>query len=443
MLDFLFPKKPVPSEPRRPAADELALHPSSYADPNGQVFTAGTRIYRGLRAQGADFARRLLSDGQVEALVAKGLLIPTEISSRTVDGFPLVLEHERVPFVSYPYEWPAEMLRAAALHTLDLLIELEARGLALQDAHGWNVLFRGTRPVFVDFGSIVPLQPGEPWRAEQEFREYFLHPLALMAAGQGRVARAMLHDFERGIRAEDFPAVLTGLGEPPDSDRRRRYEWYRDRIVAIDFSAHSAWSAYYDGEFPGLDPAADWTPKHRAVHEILGKLQPRTVLDIGANRGWYSLVAAHGGAQAVAFDNDEVCVNQLFRDARERGRDVQPLVMSFVNPSPRLGLGEGFMTPAVERFSSDLVLGLALVHHLVFKMHLNFEQIAAALAGYARRTLVVEMPPADDIHVRHWMSARYAWYTPENFQRALSRHFRKIERVDSHPLPRFIFVCER
>ena len=425
-----------------PAA-KMEFHPSSYADPQGRVFRAGSRLYRGVPASSAAFCTRLFDSGVVAALMEKGLLVPTSRTALTAEGFALVLEHENVPHVSYPFEWPGELLRAAALHTLAVLEELARHGLTLKDAHGWNVLFAGCRPVFVDFGSITEARSGEPWGAEQEFREYFLHPLELMAAGHLRLARGLLRDFEQGIGI-GICASITGVGIPPRPEGTAPIAWYRERIAALGLRPPATgWSDYYKGEFPPLTPDASWTPKHHAVRDLLRQYRPASVLDIGANRGWYALLAASSGARVVAFDNDEVCVNQLYRDASGLQLPVQPLVMSCLNPTPRYGLGAGLMESAAERLQCDLVLGLALVHHMVFKMHLNFDQIATGLAAYTKRTLVVEFPPKDDIHVSQWMSDRYAWYTVENFTAALRRHFPKINPVASHPAPRVLLVCER
>lgn len=428
-------------------ADAIQFHVSSYADPHGRVFVRNGEIFRGLSAEAAEFAHGLFARGIVDELVARKLLIPTKRSALAVEGFALVLEHRRVAHVSYPFEWSGEMLRAAALLVLELAEALAAHGLTLKDAHGWNVLFDGCQPVFVDFGSIVPAQAAGAWNAhvEREFREYFLHPLALIAAGHGRIARALGRDFEQGIRLEDCAQLVHAAGGTlPALEEVKPFAWYRECIAGLNLqSASKGWVGYYDGEFPPLAPDATWTPKHQAVHALLQEFRPATVLDIGANRGWYAMLAAKGGASAVAYDNDEVCINQLFADARQAGLAVQPLVMSCLNPTPRYGLGEGLMESAAERLRSDLVLGLALVHHMVFKMHLNFDQIAAAFAAYEPKVLVVEFPPATDIHVSQWMTPRYAWYTEENFRRALGRYFPKIRAVASHPTPRILLVCER
>lgn len=438
MFDFLRRRTQPSSKLLQPA-----FHPSSYADPQGRVFLAEGGLFRAITADGASFCSQLLDTGVVATLVERRLLVPTRRATQPAPaGYALVLEHERVPHVSYPFEWPGEMLRAAALHTLTLLEELAANRLTLKDAHGWNIVFDGCRPVFVDFGSITTAPTTGHWLryVEEQFREYFLHPLELIAAGHGRVTRALMRDFEKGIGVEEYQRLLGAEPVPLGQS----FAWYRERITGLKLQQISqGWAGYYDGEFPALQECAEWTPKHRAVHGVLQRFRPATVLDIGANRGWYAMLAASTGSRVVAFDNDEVCVELLFADARKAGLTVQPLVMSCVNPSPRYGLAGGVMESAEERLQSDLVLALALVHHMVFRMNLRFEQIAAALAAYTRQVLVVEFPPKDDIHVSQWMTERYAWYTMENFTAALSGHFSRITTVASHPTPRVLLVCER
>lgn len=443
MIEFLRKKAKSLRAGSVHSAADVQFHPSSYADPHGRLFTHQGRLYRGIPEAGAALCRRVFESGLVAELVQSKLLVPTQISSLQVEGFALVLEHERVPYVSYPYEWSAEMTRAAALHTLAILEALGKYGLTLKDAHGWNVVFEGCRPVFVDFGSIIEATPGGPWLSEREFQEYLLHPLALMGSGHDRIARALLRDFEQGISLATCASIV-GVGVPQRPAEAEPFAWYRDLIASYDFgSGGTVWAGYYDGAFPALTPESSWTAKHHAVHQLLVKHRPASVLDVASNRGWYALLAAATGARVVAFDNDYVCINRLFADAQRAGLNVQPLVMSCVNPSPRYGLGDGVMESAQERLRCELVLGLALVHHMVFKMHLNFEQIAAGLAVYTKKTLIVEFPPATDVHVSQWMTPQYTWYTEENFRRALSRYFSRISSVASDPSPRVLLVCER
>ena len=97
----------------------------------------------------------------------------------TIDSASYVLEHDRIPYISYPYEWPYSALRCAALHHLDLHLALLEYDLTLLDASAYNVQFRGTRPVFIDVLSATAYDEGGLWLGHRQFCEQFLIPLLL------------------------------------------------------------------------------------------------------------------------------------------------------------------------------------------------------------------------------------------------------------------------
>ncbi len=152
----------------RPQIDSITVHANSGGDPNGTLFCFEGELYRGIPATRADLYRDLFHRGVIQQLIEANLLVETAIADLQVDGYPLVLKHRTIPFVSYPYEWCGTMLKDAALNILTLQRKLLDEGLCLQDAHPWNVLFDGPDPRFVDFGSIVPALPHEGWGAYQE-----------------------------------------------------------------------------------------------------------------------------------------------------------------------------------------------------------------------------------------------------------------------------------
>ena len=90
-----------------------------------------------------------------------------------------LLEHPRVPFISYPYEWSASLLRKAALHHLDTQLEALERGFTLSDATAYNVQFVGPKPVFIDHLSFRPYRDGEIWAGHRQFCMQFLNPLII------------------------------------------------------------------------------------------------------------------------------------------------------------------------------------------------------------------------------------------------------------------------
>ncbi len=460
----------------------------SYLDRQGRLFEWKGQPYRGITRKGAPLCRRILGGGIVDRLVAKGLLVETSVTSFCLDGYELVLKHRRVPFVSYVYEWSPRMLKDAALLVLDINLELARSGLATKDGHPWNVLFDASRPVYVDFGSIVELPDSMPWPAHEEFCKLLLRPLVLYSMGENRVARWLLHDYVRGVEVDDIEAFacrpngfsglwhaakvafVRGIRRTSGKVRKRlpervkrpirhirdvvRKRTFKSRTVqlrhlrrtvaALDPPSHkTAWSGYYEDHWPPHDPTGEWTPKHVNFERVLTESRPATLLDIGSNRGWYSLLAAKKGSRVVALDTDDMCIDMLYDDAKKASLSVLPLVVDFTNPSPGYGLSNRWMLPALERFPCDLVLALALSHHLVFKRGLDFDQIAKALSQFSKRWLIVEFVPREDKWVSGWYSEEFSWYNLGNFTRALRKYFASVDVLDSYPKPRTLLVCEK
>jgi SAM-dependent methyltransferase len=465
---------------------EIVFHPLSFVDPSGRLFWWKGQLYRAISAERAPLYRRLFDEGIVQRLVNKGLLIETEITSLQIDGYEMVLRHRELPFVSYPYEWCAAMLKDAAITIIDIEIELAQHGLTLQDAHPWNVLFDGPKPIYVDFGSIVPAQASTLWPAYDEFCRFFVYPLYLMSQGYGRIARWLLHDYDQGVlksdlvaltrksslglRAKDVAMQLLSMAKQRVPRRFRPglkkglalvnskllrlpavtqfrlgfLQQVRREVEGISVpSLRTEWSEYYDGSFPSFSPSDDWTVKHVSVHQVLSDLRPDSVLDIGSNRGWYSQLAALLGSRVVAFDADESCITQLYYDSKEKNLPILSLIMDFRNPSPGYGLCNQWLAPAIERLKCDMVLALALVHHLVFKQRLNFDQIVNGLSVFSKRWLLVEFIPSDDRYVREWWSEKFSWYTLDNFIGALKKRFHIMRILPSYPEPRVLLLCEK
>src|SRR3954464_2474681 len=148
--------------------------PASFRDPEARVvYSPSGEVLRELSARGredwdalerARFFRRALGAGRIVA--------PGELE-------PGLLRHERLPFVSYPYEWPFEMLRDAALLQLSLLDEALDEGFVLKDGSPDNVQGRGSPPSFLGPRSFERLREGEPWAGYRQFCALFLYPLML------------------------------------------------------------------------------------------------------------------------------------------------------------------------------------------------------------------------------------------------------------------------
>lgn len=462
---------------------EIAFHPLSFADPTGRLFRWEGQMYRAIKPSFVSFYQRLFDDHVIHNLVDRELLIETDPTLFQLDGYGMVLRHREIQFVSYPFEWCYTMLRDAALTLIEIEMELAKYRLGLRDAHPWNIIFDGPKPFFVDVGSIAPVQPNTLWAAQDEFYRFFSYPLLLMSLGYSRIARSLLPDFDQGVMKSDISILYyntfvnrlkriyaTAKGRAPAYLReipllRKGVAFLKSgylssegttpsHISSVRALKHdiehlirprfaSNWAEYYDGFYPSFSPCAEWTAKHFTAYRVLSELRPDSLLDIGSNRGWYAHMAAHLGIHVVAFDRDEACIDPLYTEARKGGCSILPLLMDFKNPSPGYGLCNRWLAPATERFQCDMVFALALIHHLVFRQHLMFDQILEGLTIFLKRWLLIEFIPADDHYVREWRSRDLGWYTLENFIQSLNKFFFSAKVLPSYPEPRVLLLCEK
>jgi hypothetical protein len=438
-------------------SQEVVFDPASVADPNGKVFWWKGKVYRAITKEASGLYLDLFETGIIERLIGRGL-IETEITPSSLEGYELVLSHRTLPFQAYCFEWCNEMLKDAALLICDLNLELAAHGLMTQDAHSWNILYDGPTPKFVDFGSIVPLSDDTQqmlyWY--RKFQDFFLYPLYLMLAGKGDLTRRLLFDLNPVISKRAVMKLLPiskqvryhmeDLFHSPFNLRSREVflKQLRRSVETIKFpSLKTEWSGYYDIEFPPLEPSDSWNIKHKSVYQTLKRLQPKTVVDVGSNRGWYSQLAANMGISTVAFDIDEICIKDMYTDAAKKNLSIVPLVMNISCPTPSINGKIAYYPPAEERLKADGALALAIVHHLVFKQGLRFDAIVARLAGFARQWLLVEFVPPTDRYVSEWYSDDFNWYSTQNFIVELKKVFSRVEVIDSFPAPRLLMLCER
>jgi hypothetical protein len=248
---------------------------------------------------------------------------------------------------------------------------------------------------------------------------------------------------KRSPQAMRLVQALKPMARPLRDSRAPTAEDLRAKIQDLHFpTPPSEWEHYCDDGSASPTPLTELDPKQQAVASLIDKLTPSTLLDLGANRGFYSQLAARRGARCVAVDSDEASVRKLYEDVSGSAADVLPLVMDIVNPSPGYGLGYTQLPSSAARLKSECVLMLALVHHLVFKEFLRFEHIVEGVAPFVGRWLIIEFIPRDDRYVREWCTSDHDWYRLEELVRALEKYFVVRSILPSHA-PRSILMCER
>lgn len=457
---------------------ELTLE--TFRDPAGSLRIAGDRVLRRVRPDQATAALEFLQSDLARTWVEQGRLIETRFLDS--EAGELTLEHPRVFFPSYPWEWtPAAWIAAADL-TLDLCEALLERGLILKDATPLNILFEGWRPVFVDVLSIEERDPGSPlWLAYGQFVRTFLLPLAAYAwLGWPLSASIQKRDGYEPADLVPFlglsqrwrepfrslvtlPLMLEKSGsqtasasarvrQPPGvalDVLRRNVANLRKHLRRIERKMQarrpaSRWSGYTDSadHYSGEDQKL----KKNFVRDALGAAQARHVLDLGANTGVYSRMAAEAGADVVAWDTDLEASSENGRQAREHHLAVTALVANPARPTPAAGWRNAENLSLLDRTRGrfDCVMMLGLIHHLLLSEQIPLSEIAALLRELTTSWAIVEWIPASDARFVDLLRGRDALYghlDEDAFLLAAERHFTVVLREEL-PNHRVLFLLQ-
>lgn len=435
----------MPVETIEPGAWQY--EPSSVVDPVGRVVHYEGRILRGIRAEYVDASLEVLAAAERGDWFKRGL-VPTWRTPLQLPGFPLVLEHQRIPFVTLRAEWSRAGLKRAALCLLDVAIAAVEMGFGLKDAHTWNVLFDGPRPWVTDFGSIARVKDvdGNTWL--REFTKYALVPLLLFERGDVVLARALLREQVVGVGHwfidHNVVALLPDVSLPKATDTKglaSTLHMLRERVERITFAAtRGEWTDYPQ---PQYDEAEEprLRVKDQVIQRVLDGIQFTSAIDLGANRGLHASMCERRGATVLAADIDETCLSDVYERAATQGQNILPVYLDVVWP---LGSGGAFGTipSALERLRCDLVLALALMHHVCLRQRFTPEAFVACVAAFSRKAAIIEFIPDTDWHVAQWRLPPLAGYSIDAVAAAASHYFEQVVVVDSDPSPRQFLICQ-
>ena len=433
----------------------------TFRDPEGRLYRDKDRILREVYPQHAASILAWVRSPTAQRWIHQRRMVPTTILE-SEPGQAALLEHEPIFFPTYPWEWtPGQWIDAASL-TLDLCEEALDDGLILKDATPLNILFSGPRPIFVDVLSFEHRDPRSPlWVAYAQFVRSFLLPLcAYVHLGWPLSATLQRRDgyepadlspflpffrrWRRPLRSlVTLPLMLERLtlfgARPPQVSEqlsvfvvRRLLRSTRRLLHSMVTSARtSRWSSYTQAA-PHYK-SSDHEGKQAFVRSALDRIRPSHVLDVGANSGVYSRIAAESGANVVAWDTDVPVSNLNWQIAHSKGLKILPVIADFARPTPAVGWQNRESASLLDRARGqfDCVLMLGVLHHLLVADQIPLAAILKQLSEITNRWAIMEWIPLQDSQFNELCRGRqelYSHLSEEYFVQELSKRFAVRDR---------------
>jgi hypothetical protein len=447
-------------------------HPASYKDPSGFIFQASGKFYRQVNKIYSGHYELLIKSGLYSFLQQKKLLLAHEEVAENIlhsNDWYLTLLPEQVPFISYPYEWCFEQLKDAALLTLEIVKHSIDKGMILKDATPYNVQFLHGRPVFIDTLSFKKYDPSLPWIAYRQFCESFLFPLLLSHYHKTNI-QPYLSSYPDGVPVNITAKLLpwksrlnagvwlhvflqNKLSKKPNntgsttSFSKNKFfnliSHLQGIIRDLSNTDKTEWSNYYT---ESISSQLYLEKKEDIINNLLQKLEGKKLLDLGANEGFFSNLAAAKNFDVTAIDKDDQCINTLYKRIKEENiTNILPLCMDLMNPSPASGFANNERASFGERIHADAIMALALVHHLAIGYNLSLSKIAEYFYGLSDQ-LIIEFVPKEDEKVQLLLRNKkdiYPEYTREHFENVFRKRFVITEKVPVPDSNRIIYLMKR
>lgn len=436
---------------------------ASFRDPSGFLFYRGNILYRQVNMLYRPHYDCFMDSGCYKKMIGEGLLVPhVEVNLPPEDPSTAykTIQPEIIPFISYPYEWCFSQLKAAASITLRVQKLAIQYGMSLKDASAYNIQFKGGNPILIDTLSFEKYQEGKPWIAYRQFCQHFLAPLALMALTDVRLnqlSRIYIDGIPLDLASALLPkktwfrfGILTHIhlhsrsqkyfGDKKVTTARRLgvsqtslsgiVDSLETMVRKIDWKLEETeWGTYYEDTNYSHEALSH---KKEIVRQYMAGVKAQSVWDLGANTGLFSRLASERGVETISFDVDPTAVEKNYLEVtKNKEGSILPLCLDLTNPSPGVGWDNNERVSLRDRGPVDVIMALALVHHLAISNNLPFKRIARFFSTLCRY-LIIEFVPKSDSQVQRLFVSRediFSQYTPECFVSGFSEYF-LTEKVD-------------
>lgn len=443
-------------------------------DDIGTVYFYKSLVLRAINNERKSTILELLGCGLIDRLIQEKLFPKTRVSSHQIDGHELVIEHEKIDSVTYPFEWSPEMLRQAGLCILKVNSIANEYGYELKDSHAYNVVFKYNQPMMVDFGSIVRKNDNYRWTAYVRFKCAYIYALKLYKIGANSVFRNLFllsgkgieeaeylkirfpifrllsdstlvkflkvwnfyrnstsipaHIFERKIKSRQLAKIINYFAKAEFFEFSKYKHAYIEKTLSnLSWTKETTWGTYH--QRVGLSSATgeiNLSERFKLILEIVEGLNVSTVMELAGNQGVLSRQIAKLPRinSVICSDYDENAIDRLFLNLKE-SENITPVVLDMMrSPIASRGLLSNM------RLKSDLVIALAVTHHLILSQGYSLDFIFSSMVGYARSYLIIEFMPLGLYSKRgNSRPAIPEWYSEEWFVKTLAKYGTIIQRT--------------
>ncbi|HEY2720754.1 MAG TPA: hypothetical protein VGI82_03455 [Chitinophagaceae bacterium] len=449
---------------------------SSFRDPAGFVFQKDGIIYRQVNKVFKEDFDLFISSGCYAHMAKNQWLISHEELTENIfksDTHYKTLKPHAIPFISYPYEWCFNMLKDAALLTLQLAKESIPFGIMLKDATPFNIQWLHGKPIAIDTLSFEKYDPFKPWIAYRQFCENFLSPLLLMHYSQQPIQSLMLAypdgiplsltrsllpwrskfsfntylhiHLHEGLAARRIDKEEPRTNNFSEKKLRRLVDSLADLVSSLKWNAKpSTWSNYYEE----ANQRSDYIEQKKKIiaqwiDETTGL---QTCIDLGANEGEFSQLIAKKDIQTISIDFDSNAINQLYQLVKkEKEVNILPLLIDLANPSPAIGFNNSERSSFIQRAHLDIAMALAIIHHLVIGKNFSFDMVSRLFKRLAT-LLIIEFIPKEDEKIQLMLRQKkdiYADYTESNFLATFEKHFSILKKANVGNSGRVIYLMKK
>lgn len=439
--------------------------PLSFIDKANQVYIGKDTVYRAIEKDSINSFKELMNSGLLDELIKRNLILNTKLSSLIFSGYEMVLESKKITPVIYPYEWSPEMLRKAAICVLDVNECANSYGYELKDAHPYNVIFEYSIPKYIDLGSFIKKRNPNIWIAETEFLDCYYSHLKLVEKKLPRIFKGAYLTIGTGIPSNEIKTVTSLLNFILGSSITKKiissYNFYkrasdykntktevskikkiilliskiheyktnpkkiRKKIESFNLKSKSIWGDYHQ-KYNLYDNKGNikLTQRMDSIIEIIKNLEVSTVLELAGNQGVLSRSISNIPTieRIICSDYEDNAIDRMILSQSSNDR-VFPACFDFMHDFHEAISGE-----REKRLSSDLVIALAVTHHLTLTQGYSLDGVFSKISKYTKKHLLIEFMP-----LGLW-DGKYSppipeWYNEKWFISSMENNFHIVKRI--------------